>query len=134
MANKARNQVTGFLDLGPWLQTRLHPDGRHVDFVHQPGRPPDRPRHAMGGRPATRGPAPRDESAYDDRYSGSETWADSAWADGWNGDDRPGDPRGAAQRASVRRAAQQGAGPAMRGIDGARRARPAAGTGHRRAA
>ncbi|MHA6615568.1 YibE/F family protein [Pseudonocardia sp. DLS-67] len=71
--------------------------------VHQPGRPPDRPRHAMGGRPVTRGPATRDESAYDDWHSGSETWADGAWADGWNGDDRPGDPRGAAPERGARR-------------------------------
>ncbi|HKK00629.1 MAG TPA: TonB-dependent receptor, partial [Desulfuromonadales bacterium] len=38
VANKARNQLTGSLDFGPWRQTRLHLEGRYATFYPQFGR------------------------------------------------------------------------------------------------
>ena len=38
VANKARHQLTGSLDLGPWRRTRLHLAGRYVTFYPQSGR------------------------------------------------------------------------------------------------
>ena len=38
VANKARNQLSGSLDLGPWHQTRLHLVGRYANFYPQSGR------------------------------------------------------------------------------------------------
>jgi vitamin B12 transporter len=38
VAHKARHQLTGRLDLGPWRQTHLHLDGRYVNFYPQAGR------------------------------------------------------------------------------------------------